>query len=131
MQATGDPDSELPPLDAKLAIGERPAVNKKTPIRESAGIPDPGLFAGTPAGDPGADPVSRFEASLKELEDIVARMERGDLPLEDALRQFERGVALTRECRGSLETAELRVKNVLENADTPLSEAITKPGGQV
>jgi exodeoxyribonuclease VII small subunit len=65
----------------------------------------------------GADPVSRFESSLKELEDIVTRMERGDLPLEQSLQLFERGVTLTRECRGSLETAELRVRNLLEAQD--------------
>lgn len=61
-----------------------------------------------------ADPVSRFEASLKELEEIVARMERGDLPLEESLKLFERGVALTRECRSSLDSAELRVRNLLQ-----------------
>lgn len=61
-----------------------------------------------------ADPVSRFEASLKELEEIVARMERGDLPLEESLKLFERGVALTRECRNSLDSAELRVRNLLQ-----------------
>ena len=74
--------------------------------------PSAGAHPGT---DPGTDPVSRFEASLKELEDIVARMERGDLPLEESLKLFERGVALSRECRGSLEKAELRVKNLLES----------------
>jgi len=63
---------------------------------------------------PPADPVARFEGSLKELEDIVTRMERGDLPLEDSLKLFERGVELTRDCRTSLESAELRVKNLLE-----------------
>jgi len=70
----------------------------------------------------GADPVSRFEGSLKELEDIVARMERGDLPLEESLQLFERGVALTRECRTSLDTAELRVRKLLETGagDTEL-----------
>ena len=69
--------------------------------------------AASPAAD-GNDPVSRFEASLKELEEIVARMERGDLPLEESLKLFERGVALTRECRNSLESAELRVRNLLQ-----------------
>ena len=64
--------------------------------------------------NPAGDPVSRFEASLKELEEIVARMERGDLPLEESLKLFERGVALTRECRGSLDSAELRVRNLLQ-----------------
>lgn len=64
------------------------------------------------AAAPAGDPVSRFEASLKELEEIVARMERGDLPLEESLKLFERGVALTRECRSSLDSAELRVRNL-------------------
>jgi exodeoxyribonuclease VII small subunit len=70
----------------------------------------------SPASPPadGNDPVSRFEASLKELEEIVARMERGDLPLDESLKLFERGVTLTRECRGSLENAELRVRNLLQ-----------------
>ncbi|MDB5987014.1 MAG: xseB [Nevskia sp.] len=63
--------------------------------------------------EPPGDPVTRFESSLKELDEIVARMERGDLPLEESLRLFERGVALTRECREALATAELRVKNLL------------------
>jgi exodeoxyribonuclease VII small subunit len=74
----------------------------------------------SPVPAPGADDaVSRFEASLKELEEIVARMERGDLPLEESLKLFERGVVLTRECRNSLETAELRVKNLLEAGAKP------------
>lgn len=78
--------------------------------------PAPAAALADSAAD-GTDPVSRFEASLKELEDIVARMERGDLPLEESLKLFERGVSLTRECRNSLETAELRVRNLLQ-ADT-------------
>jgi len=68
-----------------------------------------------PAASPAADDaVSRFETSLKELENIVARMERGDLPLEESLTLFERGMVLTQECRSSLDHAELRVKNLLE-----------------
>ncbi len=66
-----------------------------------------------PAADAPADPVSRFESSLTELEGIVARMEHGDLPLDESLRLFERGMILTRECRQSLETAELRVRDLL------------------
>jgi exodeoxyribonuclease VII small subunit len=66
------------------------------------------------AADPASDPVSRFEASLKELEEIVARMERSDLPLEESLKLFERGVTLTRECRASLDSAELRVRKLLQ-----------------
>jgi exodeoxyribonuclease VII small subunit len=58
-------------------------------------------------------PVGRFEDALKELEDIVNRMERGDLKLEESLQLFERGVALAQQCRASLESAELRVRQLL------------------
>ena len=60
--------------------------------------------------------LARFEAALAELEDIVARLERGEMKLEESLKLFERGVALTKACRQSLETAELKVKQLL---DTP------------
>jgi exodeoxyribonuclease VII small subunit len=61
-----------------------------------------------------ADAASQFEHSLKELEDIVTRMERGDLPLEESLNLFERGTALSRDCRKLLDAAELRVRNLLD-----------------
>lgn len=60
------------------------------------------------------DPVSRFEDAMRELESVIAQMETGDLPLEKSLSLFERGVRLARECRKSLDTAELRVKTLLE-----------------
>jgi exodeoxyribonuclease VII small subunit len=44
-------------------------------------------------------------------------MERGDLPLEESLKLFERGVVLTRECRTSLDSAELRVRKLLRPDD--------------
>lgn len=65
------------------------------------------------------DSVASFESALKELEDIVAAMEREDLPLEESLKLFERGVILTRECRSSLSSAELRVKNLLDSESDP------------
>ncbi len=71
------------------------------------------------------DPATRFEGSLKELEDIVARMERGDLPLEESLALFERGMTLTRDCRAQLDAAELRVRNLLDTANNPLSPTDT------
>ena len=45
---------------------------------------------------------------------LTARMERGDLKLEESLQLFERGMALTERCRKMLDTAELKVKNLLE-----------------
>jgi len=54
-----------------------------------------------------------FEQALDELEKLVARLERGDLPLEEALRVFERGVALTRQCQGALKSAQQKVEILL------------------
>src|SRR3989440_1034306 len=47
-----------------------------------------------------------FEQALAELEGLVERLERGDLPLDEALKIFERGVALTRHCQSSLQAAQ-------------------------
>ena len=45
------------------------------------------------------DAPASFETALSELEQIVTRLESGDLPLEDALNEFERGVQLARRGR--------------------------------
>ncbi len=55
-----------------------------------------------------------FEKSLGELEQLVERLEHGDVPLEDALKTFERGIVLTRECQGALKTAQQRVQILLQ-----------------
>jgi len=51
-----------------------------------------------------------FEAAMAELEQLVKRMENGDLSLDESLKAFERGVLLTRQCQKSLAEAELKVK---------------------
>jgi exodeoxyribonuclease VII small subunit len=53
---------------------------------------------------------SSFEASLAELENLVERMESGDLSLDESLQAFERGVSLTRDCQKALHAAEQRVE---------------------
>lgn len=54
-----------------------------------------------------------FEASLAQLERIVAQLESGDLPLERALELFEEGVGLARSCQSQLEDAERKVEMLL------------------
>jgi len=51
-----------------------------------------------------------FEKSLKELETLVKKMEKGDLSLEDSLEHFERGVQLSRACQEALKAAEQKVE---------------------
>jgi len=57
-----------------------------------------------------------FERALAELESLVERLERGDLPLEEALRTFERGVELTRHCQISLKAAQQKVEILLKRS---------------
>jgi exodeoxyribonuclease VII small subunit len=71
------------------------------------------------------DAVSQFEEALKELEALVQKMERGDLRLEESLQVFERGIALAQQCRKSLETAELKVQNLLERSDAAAGKTDT------
>lgn len=54
-----------------------------------------------------------FEKKLGRLEEIVGKMESGDLSLEDSLKMFEEGVKLSRECNTQLMAAEQKVKVLL------------------
>ncbi len=67
-----------------------------------------------------------FEKSLAELEQIVARMEAGDLSLEQSLQQFERGVALARECQQALQVAEQKVEILLKQSGSN-ADFVTAP----
>ena len=60
------------------------------------------------------DLVAQFETSLQELEGIVQKLERGELKLEESLQIFERGMALSQQCRVALDTAELKVKTLID-----------------
>jgi exodeoxyribonuclease VII small subunit len=62
------------------------------------------------------DKTVDFESSLGELELLVERLERGDLPLDEALQYFERGVALTRQCQGALKAAQQKVEILLASS---------------
>jgi len=58
-----------------------------------------------------------FEKSLTELEELVEKLEGGDLPLDEALKTFERGISLTRDCQSALEAAQARVDVLLKRED--------------
>ena len=47
---------------------------------------------------------------MHDLEELVDRLEQGDLPLEESLAAFERGVMLTRACQTALKEAEQKVE---------------------
>jgi exodeoxyribonuclease VII small subunit len=66
--------------------------------------------------------IPEFEQALAELETLVERLERGDLPLDEALKTFERGVELTRHCQSALKAAQQRVEILLKRNGQPESE---------
>ena len=88
---------------------------------------DPQAAATVQASDtPPAAPD--FERALSELESLVERLERGDLPLEEALKTFERGVELTRHCQSSLKAAQQKVEILLKRSgQTGLEAAMVQP----
>ena len=68
------------------------------------------------AGDAGLAAIS-FEEALRELEGIVASLERGDVSLDDAIAAFERGTALKAHCQARLEEARMKVEQIRLPAD--------------
>jgi exodeoxyribonuclease VII small subunit len=57
-----------------------------------------------------------FETSLKELVNLVEKMEQGDLSLEESLGHFERGVQLSRACQQALKDAEQKVEILMKKS---------------
>jgi exodeoxyribonuclease VII small subunit len=55
----------------------------------------------------------KFEDALEKLEDIVKKMEAGDIPLDESLKSFEEGIRLIRFCSAKLEETERRVEVLL------------------
>ena len=64
---------------------------------------------------PQSPAAPNFEAALKRLEEIVKKLESGDLPLDSALELFEEGIKLSRFCHTTLGQAERRVEILLKN----------------
>jgi exodeoxyribonuclease VII small subunit len=73
-------------------------------------------MAETPNGD--VKKLS-FEKALAELEQIVQKLERGDVPLEESVTIYERGEALKRRCEELLRAAEARVEKITLDAGRP------------
>lgn len=57
-------------------------------------------------------PQPSFEEAYRELTEIVAQLEHGDLPLEQALELHAQGQKLATFCSTQLEHAELKVRNL-------------------
>lgn len=68
-----------------------------------------------------------FEESLIELEEIVGRLEDGDMPLEESLALFEQGIKLSRDCRSRLTNAERRIEILMQDSDGNMTATEIEP----
>jgi len=57
---------------------------------------------------------SNFENALKRLEEVVQKLEGGDLSLDESLKLFEEGIELSRLCTKKLTEAEARVERLIK-----------------
>jgi exodeoxyribonuclease VII small subunit len=64
---------------------------------------------------PDATPVDQlsFEAALKELEEIVTKLEQGEVDLEESIQFYERGQLLKAHCEAKLKAAEGRLEKIV------------------
>ena len=69
-----------------------------------------------------------FEAALKELEDIVSRLEQGEVDLEDSIVLYERGQALKGHCEKKLKSAESRLEKIVHGANGAIGIEPVDPG---
>ncbi len=74
-----------------------------------------------PATTPQNDPPS-YEAALQELEQIVGRIEAGQVPLEQLLQGYQRGAELLRFCRDRLDAVENQIRVLDEGTLKPWTQ---------
>ncbi len=71
-----------------------------------------------------------FEKSLKRLEEIVAKLEDGELTLEESLKLFEEGTKLSRSCGKQLNQAQRKVEMLVKDDNDELMEIPFKVNGE-
>ncbi len=65
----------------------------------------------------------KFEQAMKRLEEIVTKMEGGELTLDESLKLFEEGIGLTRALNKQLEQAEQKVEVLMKDESGKLKTA--------
>ena len=65
----------------------------------------------------------KFEEARAKLEELVEKMESGNMPLEELISAYERGSQLTAHCRALLEGLQRRVEVIVNGGDPEAKEA--------
>ncbi len=70
-----------------------------------------------------ASKTPNLETSMQQLEELVEKMESGELSLEDSLKSFEQGIKLSKQCQKALQAAEQKVRVLMDDSDdAPLED---------
>ncbi len=72
-----------------------------------------------------------FEDALKQLETLAEQIERGEIGLEESLEKYEEGMALARQCREILQSAERKIQTLQEKADGTLEVGELAPSEEL
>lgn len=65
-----------------------------------------------PPTDPASGAEDRYESLIEQLEELVERIESGEIGLEDSINAYERGVSLVARARAILNRAEQRIEQL-------------------
>ena len=61
-----------------------------------------------------------FEQGMEALEDIVKRLESGDMPLEESVAAFEQGTAIQKRLKAILDDGDRRIRVLTQDGEAPL-----------
>lgn len=70
-----------------------------------------------------------FEESIRQLKEIVDKIEQGQIPLQDSLDQYEKGMSLIKHCRSILQKAEKRIEKI--SREEAEEETVEEESGQI
>jgi exodeoxyribonuclease VII small subunit len=65
-----------------------------------------------------------FEDALKALEDVVRRLESGEVPLDESIDLYERGEELRKHCQARLDAAQARIEKIVQRPDGSVSHTV-------
>ena len=66
----------------------------------------------------------KFEEALKSLENLVSKLEDGNMPLDDSIKTYEQALELVRICNDHLNSAEGNVRVLIESADGSVTDSV-------
>jgi len=95
-----------------------------------AGAPAIAAHMTDAATDLAADiPGMSFEKALLALEDVVRKLESGEVPLDESISLYERGEQLRRHCQARLDAAQARIEKIVATPDGRASSAVPLDAG--